>query len=636
MTAASLLIRDFVTRGVDNIGDPLLGLSPGSDSCLPEPVLQIAITNTIVAHAMQDIGETPLVCQRCLKGPSFHGGHRRQDPNCLLHGCTSHKTKDIQDFIKQKQIEQAFRKALESPQQATAEPSAIGNAPLAATSSTARTPPPSPPPLRRNLVDNTAVAQKSALHMTSRPKMTWTSMTNRKPSFWTLSASSSASTPMKGNQPPGLNTEDRALQCELSRARQPTSMSSRGTTSSPDKKTANTQAAETMPEWSLPQLPRFTTSRVIRGPTPIEAGAALAIPASAPTTTARPSETGQSSSTGKPPKPNSAFMDDTINYGEPHPDLEADSLPPTVDSHPTTTTRTTPGDKPGTSPTTTGASDTTLRCRGPDLNFEAELPVPAEKSPRPSQELPSQDFKTILEPLPPGWVPGQGFTKGLHPSADVFADEAEQPKDALQQRACDKGDVAVECDAAVPESEDELGDDPPCEKRSPSSSARDHGDSDPDAPTSPVCSENEGDENEGERPQAEAISPADAVAPEKRWNQDARAGGVTAETYRGSASTPTSAPSTTRLRWECGLPPPRAPHRPGKVGRLYRKTVREQYRAYRKRKRADGTWDKDDHRWRPPQRWTAHPVPERPPPPRSRDRSPLPRRRTPARDEQSR
>ena len=58
------------------------------------------------------------MCHRCRRGPSCHEGHQRQDPNCLLHGCTSQSKRDIQEFIKQRQIEQAVHKALESSQTA--------------------------------------------------------------------------------------------------------------------------------------------------------------------------------------------------------------------------------------------------------------------------------------------------------------------------------------------------------------------------------------------------------------------------------------------------------------------------------------------------------------------------------------
>ena len=185
-------------------------------------------------YAMQGKGETPLVCQRCLKGPSYHDGHERQDPNCLLHGCTSNKTKDIQEFIKQRQIEQAVRKALEGPREPPPDLHARGStSPTAAASSTTRTSPPPPPappteakkhrrhrpPLRRRHVDSTAVTLKPVQPMKIRPKTTWTSTMPRKPSSWTPSRRSSlASKPEKGGKPLVPNN---TLQFELLRAHLP-------------------------------------------------------------------------------------------------------------------------------------------------------------------------------------------------------------------------------------------------------------------------------------------------------------------------------------------------------------------------------------------------------------------------------
>ena len=63
--------------------------------------------------------------------------------------------------------------------------------------------------------------------------------------------------------------------------------------------------------------------------------------------------------------------------------------------------------------------------------------------------------------------------------------------------------------------------------------------------------------------------------------------------------------------------------------RAYRSGMKASYRAQRKRKRADGTWDKDDHRgWGQPiaRSGSAGPPGDREPP--RRERSPLPRRRS--------
>ena len=311
--------------------------------------------------------------------------------------------------------------------------------------------------------------------------------------------------------------------------------------------------------------------------------------------------------------------------------------------------------------------------RGPRLDFEVVPPVstgePLETS-RSACEPPGQDVRAFLELLPPGWVQNQGFTKGLHPSADVFddchnedygtnqdddmaqlvnaartegsadkdqrgtprshsrsQDDAEQQECALQHSACDnRGDTAKGDPAVL-----ELGGEPLCENRapaSPRSPPRSHGEADPEAPTSPASPGHEEDDDDGNPRQAEAPLPEDAAAP---------------------------APDEVGVPEPAG-PPPRLSEaqraRPHQLlgqrdadGRVvynldqyrtdqerwdaYRRAACEEYRAYRKRKRADGTWEKDDHRWRPSHSGPVLRVPpERPPLPRSRDRSPLPRRRT--------
>ena len=67
----------------------------------------------------------------------------------------------------------------------------------------------------------------------------------------------------------------------------------------------------------------------------------------------------------------------------------------------------------------------------------------------------------------------------------------------------------------------------------------------------------------------------------------------------------------------------------------YRQGMKAEYRALRKRKRAAGTWDKDDNRgWDPSQRregqQRTYASRERQPLLRQRERSPLPRKRTAA------
>ena len=42
-------------------------------------------------------------------GPSYHGGHTRSDPRCVLHGCSSEDAKGVQAFFRQKQIDDAVQ-----------------------------------------------------------------------------------------------------------------------------------------------------------------------------------------------------------------------------------------------------------------------------------------------------------------------------------------------------------------------------------------------------------------------------------------------------------------------------------------------------------------------------------------------
>ena len=82
---------------------------------------------------------------RHVTGAKGHGGHQRQDPKCLLRGYTSTRTKDIQEYIKQKQIEQAVLSALENLQKAPADPLLGGNT-LRPRRALLQEHPPSPPP----------------------------------------------------------------------------------------------------------------------------------------------------------------------------------------------------------------------------------------------------------------------------------------------------------------------------------------------------------------------------------------------------------------------------------------------------------------------------------------------------------
>ena len=127
---------------------------------------------------------------------------------------------------------------------------------------------------------------------------------------------------------------------------------------------------------------------------------------------------------GKPPDLNIVSTDDTLNNEGRRRELEAASPP----------------ELPGTTPTPTGAVDTTMHNIDPGL--ETDLQPTAGQSPTTMRELPDHDILTILQHLPPGWVQGQGFTEGLHPSTDVFDQEDQQPDGAPQQSACDNGEEA--------------------------------------------------------------------------------------------------------------------------------------------------------------------------------------------------
>ena len=112
------------------------------------------------------IGDSPrgsdkgLVCIRCRDGPSYHGGHRRDAPNCALAGCDSSDPKTVQAFLLQAQINKAVQEALRTMGATSASASAALPKPAAETTgapTSSRTlstvssssPPPLPPPLRR-------------------------------------------------------------------------------------------------------------------------------------------------------------------------------------------------------------------------------------------------------------------------------------------------------------------------------------------------------------------------------------------------------------------------------------------------------------------------------------------------------
>ncbi|CAE7263615.1 eprA1 [Symbiodinium microadriaticum] len=186
---------------------------------------------------------------------------------------------------------------------------------------------------------------------------------------------------------------------------------------------------------------------------------------------------------------------------------------------------------------------------------------------------------------------GQGFTKGLHPSADVFEDEEEQPDGAPQQSACDKGDEATECDPAVPE----LGDDSPCENRAMGSPPYSHGDVDPEAPTSPVCSENDGTSPASEEyklgeEDGEEQGDVPVACDKEGLNRVPEPVG---EPSKLTAQQRPRLHELLRTRDSEG----RVPYGLDRYAdddamwAAYRQGMKASYRAHRKRKRADGTWD---------------------------------------------
>ena len=593
------------------------------------------------------------MCHRCRRGPSCHEGHQRQDPNCLLHGCTSQNKKDIQ---------QAVRKALESSQTASVDPSARGVTSTTTTSSTTRTSPPSPPP--------TEAKPRGRHRSRAKAKRVHESPPNDDPDGEDASEAlisdplqelfgiqSSKGEPARRDERRKPRTPVRYFASPPAELTPPpltsTSTASRGTTSLPEpsanKMTANMQADEPTPKWVLPELPRSKTSRIIRGLSPIEAGAARAIPAPTPTTTTSTSsgtkhdsvdnyettrsacdtmEAIHSAAMENPPTMNNTSTDDMPNTGGPHHDADVDSQPFILDSPSNTASSTRLDNKLGATPTA-GASGTTIQSRGPQLDLQPESSPSAGESVIPTQDLPGH-VRAILEPLPPGWVQGQGFTKGLHPSADVFEVEEDQPHGAPQQGVCDKGDETVDRDPAEPK----LGEVSPCENRDS------YGDFDPEAPrTSPVSSE-----QDGAGPDSAEYRPGEEDGDEQ-GNAPVTCDKGSRDKVPEPIGVPTKLTAQQRARLHELL---RTRDSEGRVPygldrcaddasmwAAYRQGMKAEYRALRKRKRAAGTWDKDDNRgWGPSQRregqQRTYASRERQPLLRQRERSPLPRKRTAA------
>ena len=180
------------------------------------------------------------------------------------------------------QIEQAVRKALESPQMAPDDPSSRGNTSMSATSSTTRTsppPPPAPPPpptearprrRHRSRIKAGAAHESPPKDDLDVDDASEALILDPLQELFGIQTSKGESTPGVEQRKPRTPVRYFASPpADLTPPPLPsTSTSFRGTTSLPvpsaDKLTVNTQAAEPMPEWVLPQLPRSTTSRIIR------------------------------------------------------------------------------------------------------------------------------------------------------------------------------------------------------------------------------------------------------------------------------------------------------------------------------------------------------------------------------------
>ena len=164
------------------------------------------------------------------------------------------------------------------------------------------------------------------------------------------------------------------------------------------------------PEWVLPSLEQGSSSstrrgRIIRGISPLEAGAARAIPA--PAVKATPNAASELLGDPCQPRlPDSALPDrpgEPRRYDSALPlhqwESSQQSQQPQLQSG-----RDSSGEQTdqGITPMQDGASV----LDGADV-----------------------DIRVLLEPLPPGWHTSGNFEWGLHPSLDVFEDDSKQPGD---------------------------------------------------------------------------------------------------------------------------------------------------------------------------------------------------------------
>ena len=610
---------------------------------------------------MEDTGGDPPICYRCKRGPSYHGGQSAFSTGVpAIRPRTSRSTSDrsrssrlCSRLWKARKTHHLTLTLGESPLR-----------PLRALLQNLSAPPPPPlplpPPLRPSHAKDTAVALRTEPHRGSPLKVDY----DEEDISDALIAD-----PLQ--ELFGIHTYkgENTLQDEQRKPRTPvryfasvpaeltpppvrsTSMSSRGTTSPPEpadaKPADEVKSANPEPEWVLPRLPRSATSGIIRGLSPIEAGAARAIPAAAPTTTPRIStdprvtKTTYSTTMGTPPEKIDAPDDNTSENKGPRDNFGASTSPLVFGATATTGTgeailhNRDPDYGAGLPPT---AGSSPMSAQEPlDRDAQAVTIHPASKgetptlnitstdyttrpSPRTMRELPEHEVRATLQPLPPGWVLGQGFTEGLHPSTDVFdQDEHEQPDEAPQQSACEKGEKVGP----------EIGEDSPCDNGAADLPRHSWEGIHPDATASPAGPDSDGFSSASDEQAAEGEErdePGDL--PENNEGLSA-VPEPTGGPPRLTAQQRSRLHELLRTRDSDGNLPFGLDRRMSdeEMWQTYRQGMKTNYRALRKRKRAEGTWHKDDHRGWGPAQSSAGPARVRQPLPRLRERSPLPRRK---------
>ena len=276
------------------------------------------------------------------------------------------------------------------------------------------------------------------------------------------------------------------------------------------------------------------------------------------------------------------------------PSLPHEESPPDVNKLQTTAPLNHTGTLPDTDVDTGEFNNTDLQ-HAPDDALQT-LPGTA---PELSPALPEHDIRTFLQPLPPGWVQGQGFSVGLHPTTDVFELANDTPRPPTHE---ERGDASLAS-----------GDNP-----------RNVTDTDQDNETSQREACDKGGEtspgfHKGKTPHARR---AVKNALTQQWTDMTTTAQVQPRGTRLS--------TTTMRLWtlkihnikeafqNLGVSPKLTVQQRTRLHQLLRSG---DLRALRKRKRAEGSWDKDNHRgWNPSSS--------------TRERSPLPRRR-PSRRETS-